>query len=78
MTLLTERIGWDPDVCNGKPVIVGTRITVQSIVEYLSAGDAPEEVIRYFPELQPADINACLKFAARLLDRHWLPLPVAA
>lgn len=78
MTLLTERIGWDPDVCNGKPVIVGTRITVQSIVEYLSAGDSPEEVIRYFPELQSADISASLKFAARLLDRHWVPLPVAA
>ena len=78
MTLLTERIGWDPDVCNGKPVNVGTRITVQSVVEYLSAGDSPEEVVRYYPELQPADINACLKFAVRLLDRHWQPLPAAA
>ncbi|NBV23096.1 MAG: DUF433 domain-containing protein [Proteobacteria bacterium] len=78
MTLLAERIGWDPDVCNGKPVVAGTRITVQSVVEYLSAGDSPEDVIRFFPELQPADINACLKFAARLLDRHWLPLPAAA
>ena len=78
MTSLAERIAWDPDVCNGKPVVAGTRITVQSILEYLSAGDSPEEVIRYFRELQPEDISACLKFAARMLDRHWLPLPAAA
>ena len=78
MTPIASRIAWDPDVCNGKPVVAGTRIAVQSILEYLSGGDTPEEVRKYYPELSMEDINACLKFAAQAVDRHWIPLPAAA
>ena len=42
---MSDRIVIDPDVCNGKPVIRGTRITVQTVLEFLSAGDSIEDVL---------------------------------
>ena len=42
---MTSRIVIRPDVCNGKPVIRGTRITAQTVLEFLSAGDSVEDVI---------------------------------
>ena len=67
-----DRITIDPDICNGKPVIRGLRITVESILDYLSAGETPEEILRQHPMLEPADIPACLAFASRLMA-HKLP-----
>lgn len=65
MTNLTERIITDDNICNGKPVIRGKRITVQSILDYLSSGDSKEDILKQFPSLEPEDIDACLKFADR-------------
>ena len=58
-----DRITIDPDVCNGRPVVRHMRITVESILDYLSAGETPEEIIRQHPMLEPEDISACLAFA---------------
>jgi uncharacterized protein (DUF433 family) len=66
-----DRITIDPDICNGKPVIRGLRITVESILDYLSAGETPEEILRQHPMLEPADIPACLAFASRLMGRKY-------
>ena len=63
MTGQIDKIAIDPDVCNGKPVVRGLRITVESILDYLSAGETPEEILRQFPMLKPEDISACLAFA---------------
>ena len=49
----------------GKPCVRQTRITVTDVLEYLAAGMSEREVIRDFPELTPADIHACLVFAAQ-------------
>lgn len=57
-----ERIEINPLICGGRPVIRGTRITVQTILGYLSAGDSPEDVIVGYPELTREDILACLRF----------------
>jgi uncharacterized protein (DUF433 family) len=65
------RITIDPDVCNGKPVVRGMRITVESILDYLSVGESPEEILRQHPMLQPEDISACLAFASRLMRRRY-------
>ncbi|WP_322727460.1 DUF433 domain-containing protein [Nostoc sp. ChiQUE01b] len=52
----------------GKPCIVGTRITVQSILELLNEGLSFEEIIRdYYPDLQIEDIRACLQYAIALV-----------
>ena len=54
----------EPDKRSGKPCIRGMRITVQDILEYLAAGMSEEEILQDFSELTPADIKACLAFAA--------------
>jgi uncharacterized protein (DUF433 family) len=64
---LYNRITIDPAICNGRPTIRGTRIAVQSILEYLSAGDSETEILAEFPELEAEDIRACLEFASRLM-----------
>jgi uncharacterized protein (DUF433 family) len=71
MTGQIDRITIDPDVCNGKPVVRGLRITVESILDYLSAGEAPEEILRQHPMLEPEDIAACLAFASRLMGHKY-------
>ena len=57
-------ISIEPGKRSGKPCIRGMRITVQDILEYLAAGMREEEILQDFSELTPADIQACLAFAA--------------
>jgi uncharacterized protein (DUF433 family) len=77
MDKLLKRITVDEKVCNGKPTIRGKRITVQTIFEFLSAGNTNEEILRQYPSLEPEDINACMKFAAFLMDRNFIIKTVA-
>lgn len=44
-TYITERIALNPDICNGRPIIRGMRITVQTVLEFLFAGTTPEELL---------------------------------
>ncbi len=55
----------DPTICNGKPTITGHRITVQTVLEFLSAGDTPADIMEFYSSLTAADIAACLRYAAR-------------
>ena len=55
------RISISPDICNGRPVITGTRITVQTILEFLGAGDSVEDVLEEYPGLTIEDIYACIQ-----------------
>ena len=71
MTNRLDRIIIDPDVCNGKPVVRGLRITVESILDYLSAGETAEEILHQYPMLEPEDIPACLAFASRLMGHKY-------
>ena len=65
-----NRIEVHPDICNGKPVVQGTRISVVTILSHLSAGDNFEDILEAFPRLKKEDISACLDYAARLGDVH--------
>jgi uncharacterized protein (DUF433 family) len=56
---MPSRITVSPDVCNGRPVIKGTRITVQTILEFLGAGDSIEEILAEYPSLIAEDVYAC-------------------
>ena len=71
MEYLTNRITIDADLCNGKPTIRGKRITVQTILEFLTAGDAPQDILAQYPSLEIADIYACLQFATDLMNRRY-------
>ncbi|OLV19675.1 DUF433 domain-containing protein [Deinococcus marmoris] len=66
---MSERIVLDPDICNGRPVIAGTRVTVQTVLEFLAAGDSPEDILAEYPYLTREDILTCLGYSLRLL-RH--------
>ncbi len=61
----------DPDICNGKPVLRGKRITVQTILEYLSAGESRKEILKQYPSLTEEDINASLSFASHLMSNNF-------
>ncbi len=68
---MSERISIKPDVCNGRPVIRGTRITVQTVLEFLAAGDPVEDVLEESPRLTRADVQACLDYASRVMGNHF-------
>ncbi len=69
--MLQNLITIDPTVCNGKLTSRGMRITVQTVLEYLSAGESQEEILRQFPMLEPEDISACLSFAGKLMAHSY-------
>ena len=71
MEYIADRITIDDNICNGRPTIRGTRISVQTILDYLSAGDSSQDILDQYPTLEPDDINASLKFAADLMNRNY-------
>ena len=66
----------DPKVMMGRPVIAGTRITVELILEKLAAGETVEQILSAHPRLTMEAIQAALKFAAEAL-RSDVVYPVA-
>ena len=74
---MSERILVSPDVCNGQPVVRGTRITVQTVLEFLAAGDSVEDVLAEYPTLKHKDMQACLDYASRVMANHFSVLLVA-
>ncbi|MGI8669368.1 MAG: DUF433 domain-containing protein [Aridibacter sp.] len=72
MKIVSDRITIDEKICNGKPTIRGKRITVQTILEFLSAGESIEEILGQYPTLEREDISACLEFATDLMNRNYV------
>ena len=68
---LLAKITIDPEVCNGRPTIRGKRITAKTILEFLSAGESREEILRQYPSLEPEDIDAAIAFRQRARET-WL------
>ena len=60
----------NPDVCNGRAVIRGTRITVSTILGFLSAGDSVESILEGYPQLKREDVLACLEYAQTMMNTH--------
>ena len=63
-----DRIELNPRVCNGKPVIKGTRIPVSVILEQIAEGESWEKLITGYPELKREDVQAALLYARAFLD----------
>ena len=63
----TQIIVRNPKVLGGKPIVAGTRITVELILEKLGAGETIDELVEAHPSLTPDSIRAALSFAARAL-----------
>jgi uncharacterized protein (DUF433 family) len=62
-----DRIVASPDVLVGKPVVKGTRLSVEFIVDLLAEGWTQEQILDNYPNLTAADIRACLAYASELL-----------
>ena len=70
-----ERIAVDPAVLVGKPVIKGTRLAVEFILDLLANGWTHEQILANYPGVKPEDIRACLAYAREILqDERVFPL----
>ena len=68
---LLQRIVINPEVMVGKPVIKGTRLTVEHIMHELATGATTDEIVELYPHLTPEDIRAaCAYAAARLAEER--------
>ncbi len=62
---MIERITANPKILGGKPIVQGTRLSVEFILELLASDVPEEEILEDYPHLTREDIHACLKYAAR-------------
>lgn len=74
---LLERITLNPKIMAGKPVIKGTRLTVEYILNLLAHGARPEEILEEYDGLTAEDVQACILFATESLkNTDFMPLTV--
>lgn len=73
---MPERIVIDPAICNGRPVVKGTRIAAQTVLEFLGAGDSIEDILEEYPSLTREDVLDCLRYSSRLLAHQFKLEPV--
>jgi len=67
-----DRITVDPNIMLGKPIIKGTRITVELILTKLSEGSTIEELLQAYPNLKREDILACIAYSADVISKEEL------
>ena len=73
---LSERIVVDPEILAGKPVVRGTRLAVEFLLELLAAGQSENDVLSNYPGLTREDILACLGYASYLAHEYKaFPIP---
>lgn len=71
-----NRIVVDPNILVGKPVIRGTRISVELVIDLLAEGWSNDQILSNYPHLVPQDITACLRYAGSLLKQERVyPIP---
>jgi len=72
-----DRIIIDPRVLVGKPVIRGTRIAVEFVIDLLAEGWTHEQILANYPHLTEPDIAACLRYAGSMMKQERVyPIPV--
>lgn len=67
---LLSRVTVDPDICEGKPFIRGARISVATILDALSLGLSPAQIVEHYPSLESEDIEAALAFATDVAEKN--------
>jgi uncharacterized protein (DUF433 family) len=70
MNDLLNRITFDNQILNGRPIIRGMRISVELILELLAKGATEKEIIEDYPVLEPEDIRAALYYAHHMVARE--------
>lgn len=74
MILGFDRITFDPQILGGQACIRGMRITVSLIVNLIAHGKTFQEILQEYPDLEPADIQQALEYAAWLTREHVYPI----
>lgn len=62
-----QRITVDPNVLVGKPIVKGTRISVEFVIDLLARGWTSQQILKEYDHLTPEDIQACLAYASEML-----------
>ena len=75
--MATERITVDPNKMGGMPIIRDLRMPVATVVAMVADGMTVDEIIADFPQLEPEDIQAALRFAAEAVRERAIPLTPA-
>jgi len=70
----TDRITVNPLQCGGRPCVRGLRIRVSDVLDLLAAGLSPAQIVEELPDLEAADVAACLRYASARASQ---PEPVA-
>lgn len=73
-----RRIVFDPKILGGKPILKGTRIAVEFVLELLASGMTTDEIVREYPHLTKQDIRAVLSYAAAVVKREEVISPIRA
>lgn len=73
-----DRINHHPEIMLGKPVIKGTRISVETILKKLSEGATLEELLKVYPTLSKEDIYASLHYASAIIANEEIIIPKAS
>lgn len=74
---LPNRLTVDPEILSGKPVIRGTRLSAELILELLAADVPQPEILKNYPGLEHEDLLACLAYASQLAQ-EWKAFPLSA
>jgi uncharacterized protein (DUF433 family) len=75
---LLARIWIDPKRCFGKPCIRGHRIWVSLILDMLASGTSITEVLQQYPQLEEADILACIAYGSEMSRERYVDIPLEA
>lgn len=78
MKKVSSRIVSDPGILCGKPVVKGTRMSVEFILEVLSSGLTVKDLIKEYPQLKAEDVYAAIGYAARSLKHEDIIFPVSS
>ena len=70
-----ERITYNPRILGGKPIIRGTRVSVQFILELLAADMTVDEILDEYPQLERLDILAAMDYAAKSIAQEEIIVP---
>lgn len=72
---LLSRITVDPQICFGKPCIRGQRIWVALILDFLASGMKTEDILKEYPDLDEADVLACIAYGAEMARERYIDIP---
>lgn len=73
---LLARISINPEICFGKPCIRGHRIWVSLVLDLLASGSTVPEILDDYPQLEEADVLACIAYGAEMSRERYVEIPL--